>query len=114
MGDLPGMSDTTDTASDAAPSSEGGAAKKGLSAMLLPELRQLGSSLGIKTAGLRKGDLVAAIKAAQGGGNGGRAATQERSERQERPEKQPDRQPEQQPEQRPEQRADKQQKQDKQ
>ena len=40
----------------------------GLSGMLLPELKQLASSLGISgTSGMRKGDLVAAISAKQGG-----------------------------------------------
>jgi transcription termination factor Rho len=39
----------------------------GLDGMLLAELKQLGSSLGVKGAGsMRKGDLVAAIKSAQG------------------------------------------------
>jgi len=41
----------------------------GLSGMLLPELRQVASGLGIKAAGMKKADLVAAIKAAQGGGS---------------------------------------------
>ncbi|MBQ6644171.1 MAG: Rho termination factor N-terminal domain-containing protein, partial [Saccharopolyspora sp.] len=40
----------------------------GLSGMLLPELRQLAGELGIDTGGLRKGDLIAAIKERQGGG----------------------------------------------
>src|SRR6266508_4081658 len=40
----------------------------GLEGMLLPELKQLAGSLGIKGAGaLRKGQLIEAIKAAQGG-----------------------------------------------
>jgi transcription termination factor Rho len=38
----------------------------GLSGMLLPELRQLASGLGIKATGMKKADLVAAIRAAQG------------------------------------------------
>ena len=70
------MSETTDTAPRSrrhrrpgAPAKKAGA--KGLGSMLLPELRQLAGGLGIKTAGMRKGDLVEAIKAAQGGGNGG-------------------------------------------
>jgi len=41
---------------------------KGLSGMLLPELKQVAGGLGIKAAGMKKADLVAAIKAAQGGG----------------------------------------------
>jgi transcription termination factor Rho len=41
----------------------------GLNSMLLPELKQLAGGLGIKGAGtMRKGALVDAIKAAQGGG----------------------------------------------
>ncbi len=64
------MSDTTDTTSSPATDQPSSGPKKGLNSMLLPELRRLGGSLGIKTAGLRKGDLVEAIKAAQGGGNG--------------------------------------------
>jgi transcription termination factor Rho len=41
----------------------------GLSAMLLPELKQLAGGLGIKGAGtMRKGQLIEAIQAAQGGG----------------------------------------------
>lgn len=38
----------------------------GLSGMVLAELRQLADELGIDTAGLRKGDLIAAIKERQG------------------------------------------------
>ena len=60
-------SDTPKAASKQAPARKGG-----LSTMLLPELRQVAGGLGIKTAGLKKADLVAAIKAAraerQGGG----------------------------------------------
>ncbi len=40
----------------------------GLSAKLLPELKTIASGLGIKTGGMKKADLVAAIKSAQGGG----------------------------------------------
>lgn len=39
----------------------------GLSGMVLAELRQLAGELGIDTSGLRKGDLIAAIKERQGG-----------------------------------------------
>ena len=40
--------------------------RKGLEAMLLPELKQLGASLGLKgTGAMRKGALIEAIKAAQ-------------------------------------------------
>jgi transcription termination factor Rho len=44
----------------------------GLEGMLLPELKQLAGTLGIKgTGALRKGQLIEAIKAAQTGGSGG-------------------------------------------
>ncbi len=42
---------------------------KGLSGMLLPELKQLGASLGLKgTGAMRKSQLIDAIRVAQGGG----------------------------------------------
>src|SRR3954466_15166338 len=44
----------------------------GLEGMLLPELKQLAGTLGIKgTGALRKGQLIEAIKAAQTGGSTG-------------------------------------------
>ncbi|HIT75062.1 MAG TPA: transcription termination factor Rho, partial [Candidatus Avipropionibacterium avicola] len=52
------------------PSSSGTRGRKGtgLDAMLLPELKRLASSMGLKgTTGMRKGDLISAIKSAQGG-----------------------------------------------
>src|SRR5215469_15533317 len=55
--------------------------RAGLSGMVLAELRELAGELGLRgTAGMRKGDLIAAIKErqAQGAGTGtsnGRAAT---------------------------------------
>ncbi|GAY12425.1 transcription termination factor Rho [Pseudonocardia sp. N23] len=53
----------TDLVSTAAP-----AKRKGLSGMVLAELRQLAGELNISgTAGMRKGDLIAAIKERQGG-----------------------------------------------
>ncbi|MFC7340983.1 transcription termination factor Rho [Saccharopolyspora griseoalba] len=45
----------------------------GLSGMVLAELRQLAGELGIETGGLRKGDLIAAIKEKQGGATAPRA-----------------------------------------
>ncbi|MDX6274667.1 MAG: transcription termination factor Rho [Frankiales bacterium] len=49
----------------------------GLSAMLLPELQSLAGELGISGTGkLRKGDLIDAIKAAQGGNGGGSGRTE--------------------------------------
>ncbi len=77
------MSETTDTAAttggpEQSPAKRGGA--KGLGSMLLPELRQLAGGLGIKTTGMRKGDLVEAIRSAQSGGNGGGGA-QRKAER---------------------------------
>src|SRR3954454_4439501 len=71
------MTETTDTT--AAPASAGSGevgstapARKagGLSSMLLPELKQLAGGLGIKATGMKKAELVAAIRAAQGGGQG--------------------------------------------
>ena len=73
------MTDTTtpipDTAPAAGSSGAAPAAKKragGLSGMLLPELKQLAGGLGIKGAGgMRKSQLIDAIRAAQGGGQPG-------------------------------------------
>ncbi|HVH21891.1 MAG TPA: Rho termination factor N-terminal domain-containing protein, partial [Pseudonocardia sp.] len=48
----------------------------GLTGMVLAELRQLAGELKIPdTAGMRKGDLIAAIRAAQGGSSTRKAAT---------------------------------------
>ena len=62
------MTETTDTPAENAP------AKKragGLNGMLLPELKQMAGGLGIKGAGgMRKSQLIEAIKAAQSGGQG--------------------------------------------
>ncbi|MFD9735673.1 transcription termination factor Rho [Umezawaea sp. NPDC059074] len=88
------MSNTDLLSSDAAPEaaassgaeenalstpSNGSAPRKraGLSGMVLAELRELAGQLGINgTAGLRKGDLIAAIKEKQGGTSGrGSAST---------------------------------------
>ncbi|NDB18774.1 MAG: hypothetical protein EB027_05885, partial [Actinobacteria bacterium] len=55
-----------------------------VSAMLLPELKGLATSLGIAgVTGMRKADLVSAIKAAQGGGQSN-GRTRERGSRSER------------------------------
>jgi transcription termination factor Rho len=64
------MTEETTTTLDAGK----GAAKRsggGLTSMLLPELKQVAGGLGIKATGLKKAELVAAIKAAQSGGQGG-------------------------------------------
>ena len=69
------MSDTTTTVVDSTPGADSAPpeAKKprksgGLSTMLLPELQSMASGLGISgTARMRKGELVDAIKSAQGG-----------------------------------------------
>ena len=54
---------------------EGGARKRrgsGLDSMVLPELKQLASSLGLKgTGAMRKGQLISAIQSAQGGSSNG-------------------------------------------
>jgi transcription termination factor Rho len=79
-------SDATSSASTAASSgsesraetngdTNGSAPRKraGLSGMVLPELRALASELGLRgTAGMRKGDLIAAIKERQSGGTSSR------------------------------------------
>ncbi|HET6153710.1 MAG TPA: transcription termination factor Rho [Marmoricola sp.] len=66
------MTETTDTS--AAPAATDVASKKaggGLAGMLLPELKKVAGGLGIKATGMKKAELVAAIKAAQGGSQGG-------------------------------------------
>ena len=60
------MSDTHEAESTAAPTN---GRRKGLSGMLLPELQTLAGDLGITgTAKMRKGELIEAIQAKQGGG----------------------------------------------
>jgi transcription termination factor Rho len=60
-------------------------AKSGLSGMLLPELKQLASSMGITGAsGMRKSDLVAAISAKQAGSGNGAAESRQRPPRKQR------------------------------
>src|SRR3954451_9054115 len=62
---------TPSTGSETAPAAGAGARRRasGLSGMLLPELKQMAGGLGIKgVGGMRKSQLVDAIKAAQGGG----------------------------------------------
>src|SRR4051812_4350429 len=58
---------------------EGGARKRrgsGLDSMVLPELKQLAGSLGLKgTGAMRKGQLIAAIQSAQGGSSNGSSST---------------------------------------
>src|SRR5512142_3216008 len=71
------LSDTTDVTSDVssiqAPEEASGSARRrrtgsGLTAMLLPELQSMASSLGISgTARMRKGELIAAIQERQAG-----------------------------------------------
>ena len=58
------------------PEAEGGRRRKGtgLDAMLLPELKRLASSMGLKgTGAMRKGDLIAAIRSAQSSSGGASA-----------------------------------------
>jgi transcription termination factor Rho len=70
----------TDTAEvTSAAHDEAGAGRKrrgaGLDSMVLPELKQLASTLGLKgTGAMRKGQLIAAIQSAQSGQNGNSAA----------------------------------------
>jgi transcription termination factor Rho len=75
---------TPSTGSETAPESGPGGRRRGtgLSAMLLPELKQMAGGLGVKGVGsMRKSQLVDAIKAAQSGGqssnqSGGRSSNQ--------------------------------------
>ena len=67
------MTNTVESTTVAAEGADGARRRKGtgLDAMVLPELKRLASSLGLKgTGALRKGDLIAAITAAQANGGG--------------------------------------------
>jgi transcription termination factor Rho len=77
----------TDTTTLEASTSSGGSRRSGaLSAMRLAELQGLASSMGISgTAKMRKGDLVAAIKARQNGESGPASAGSDRPRRADRP-----------------------------
>ncbi|WP_138998151.1 transcription termination factor Rho [Rhodococcus zopfii] len=69
--DAPGSSagEQADDSSQTSSPRAAGRRGAGLSGMVLAELRTLASELGIKgTSGMRKGDLIAAIKDRQGGG----------------------------------------------
>ena len=58
----------------------------GLDAMVLPELKQLASSLGLKgTGAMRKGQLIDAIKSAQGGHSAPSAPAAPRSDQRRSP-----------------------------
>jgi len=62
----------------------------GLTGMLLPELKQLGAAMGLKGAGsMRKGELIDAIKAAQGGKSEPSADREDRGRRQKNREERP-------------------------
>jgi transcription termination factor Rho len=48
--------------------------------MVLPELRALANSVGVKgTSGMRKGDLISAIRETRGGGGSQRGSADESS-----------------------------------
>ncbi len=65
-----------ETASTAPSSGARGRKGTGLEAMLLPELKRLASTMGLKgTTGMRKGDLIAAIKSAQSKNSASKADT---------------------------------------
>ena len=68
----PAVTAETPSAPDSQAAPSGGAGRAGsLSTMVLPELRALANQVGVKgTSGMRKGDLIAAIKERQNGGNG--------------------------------------------
>ncbi|MFF1822582.1 transcription termination factor Rho [Kribbella sp. NPDC058245] len=66
------MTETVEATSSDAGTTRRRKAGGGLEGMLLPELKQLAGTLGIKgTGALRKGQLIEAIKAAQPGGSAG-------------------------------------------
>jgi transcription termination factor Rho len=69
----PASSPATDAPADGAKPRR--ARGNGLGAMLLPELKQVASGLGINAGSMKKAELVAAIQAAQGGGNGSGASS---------------------------------------
>ena len=69
------MTDIAEVTSAAPESAAAGRKRKGsgLDSMVLPELKQLASTLGIKgTGAMRKGQLIEAIRSAQGGATVGR------------------------------------------
>ncbi|HET8604139.1 MAG TPA: transcription termination factor Rho [Marmoricola sp.] len=66
-----GSAQVSEPAANGSAGAAKGSRKGGLSGMLLPELKQIAGGLGIKATGLKKAELVAAIKAAQAGGQGG-------------------------------------------
>jgi len=69
--DAPAETSATETAAAAAANGEAPRRRTGLSGMVLAELRALADELKIPDAGgLRKGDLIAAIKQRQDGGSG--------------------------------------------
>jgi transcription termination factor Rho len=76
---------TPSTGSETAPEAGRGAKRRaaGLAGMLLPELKQMAGGLGIKgVGGMRKSQLIDAIKAAQSGGqSGGQPAAESRDAR---------------------------------
>ena len=75
--DAPAVTAQTPPAPESQPAESRGAeqgagAGGSLSTMVLPELRALANRVGVKgTSGMRKGDLIAAIRDTQSGGNGG-------------------------------------------
>ena len=89
MTDIQEQAPAAASADGAAAAPAGGARAKraSLSTMLLPELQQLASGMGISTTKLKKSDLVAAIKAAQAGGSAAKAATSAAQGRTSRPAK---------------------------
>jgi transcription termination factor Rho len=77
------VADAAGTSETSQRGSNGGTTKRraGLSGMVLAELRELAGQLGITgTAGMRKGDLIAAIKEKQSGGSAGGDAPKKSAE----------------------------------
>jgi transcription termination factor Rho len=69
--EIPSAPDSRPEAAARAASSVDAGSTGSLSTMVLPELRALANKVGVKgTSGMRKGDLIAAIKEHQNGGNG--------------------------------------------
>ncbi|MCX6482378.1 MAG: transcription termination factor Rho [Mycobacterium sp.] len=74
-----GQPETTAAVTSDSPSSSAGSdgsASGSLATMVLPELRALATSVGVKgTSGMRKNDLISAIRETQNGGGGGSRTT---------------------------------------
>ena len=69
--DVPSVPPVAEAAADAPPTVSTGSATGPLATMVLPELRALANSVGVKgTSGMRKNDLITAIQDSQSSGGG--------------------------------------------